>query len=69
MLANIIIRAKFKNIQNRKAFFCCVFDNAAASCTITSNVGQVREHSYAMLQCVGMLLTLDIIKDTWPFDV
>ncbi len=33
------------------------------------HVASERTLSYAMLQCVGILLTLDIIQVTWPFDV
>ncbi len=53
-----------------KIHFFIVFDNIAASlhCKLKRWASK-RTLSYAMLQCVGILLTLDIIQVTWPFDV
>ncbi len=50
--------------------FLIVFDNVTAS--LHRNLkcwASERTLSYAMLQCIGILLTLDIIQITWPFDV
>ncbi len=68
LLAVTIAYKRIFKIQIRNMFFCFVFD-VAASCTVTSNMLQASGHSYATLQCVGILLTLDVIQVTWPFDV
>ncbi len=50
--------------------FFIIFANIAAS--LHGNLkrwASERTLSYAMLQFVGILLTLDIIQVTWPFDV
>ncbi len=50
--------------------FFIVFDNIAAS--LHRNLkrwASERTLSYDMLQCIGILFTLDIIQVTWPFDV
>ncbi len=63
------MRGSFK-IRSRNAFFCCFFDNVTASCTCNfKHWASERTLSYATLQCIAILLTLDIIQVTWLFDV
>ncbi len=50
--------------------FFIVLDNIAASLHRNLKcVASERTLSYAMPQCIGILLTLDIIQVMWPFDV